>query len=73
MWGATAAGKFIHIAALGISIHAPAWGATDIPCVRHDEDGISIHAPAWGATVFSDKLVCQLEISIPAPAWGATH
>ena len=33
-----------------ISIHAPAWGATDEyePIAR--KIGISIHAPAWGAT-----------------------
>ena len=37
-------------AAAGVSIHAPAWGAT----MAHLEDGgwagVSIHAPAWGAT-----------------------
>ena len=38
-----------------ISIHAPAWGATD-----HARDalwvfGISIHAPAWGATSSSRR------------------
>ncbi len=33
-----------------ISIHAPAWGATEEfkDCVP--QNGISIHAPAWGAT-----------------------
>jgi len=34
-----------------VSIHAPAWGATNIISqlgkIRH----VSIHAPAWGATV----------------------
>ena len=33
-----------------ISIHAPAWGATDHRRRRHRHRPISIHAPAWGAT-----------------------
>jgi len=36
----------------GVSIHAPAWGATD----EFDDVVrvlvVSIHAPAWGATAF---------------------
>ena len=48
-------GERLYVCTIGghkffISIHAPAWGATDLgvfnkPCIR-----ISIHAPAWGAT-----------------------
>ncbi len=34
----------------GISIHAPAWGATYSDRVSINRYGISIHAPAWGAT-----------------------
>ena len=34
----------------GVSIHAPAWGATDVAGVRIVGLGVSIHAPAWGAT-----------------------
>ena len=50
VWGATAAGKFIHIAALGISIHAPAWGATALACCsRWQHPKISIHAPRMGS------------------------
>ena len=33
-----------------ISIHAPAWGATDRRLQTALEHEISIHAPAWGAT-----------------------
>ena len=33
-----------------VSIHAPARGATNIPCVRFRFYGVSIHAPARGAT-----------------------
>ena len=33
-----------------ISIHAPAWGATNIIATAIGVSKISIHAPAWGAT-----------------------
>ena len=55
-----------------ISIHAPAWGATNYLRLQGGQRFISIHAPAWGATpvfIRAAKLVC---ISIHAPAWGAT-
>ena len=55
-----------------ISIHAPAWGATDRISREYPGDAISIHAPAWGATVESVLLPVKLKISIHAPAWGAT-
>ena len=35
---------------IGISIHAPAWGATWGDRMTKVELNISIHAPAWGAT-----------------------
>ena len=35
---------------LHISIHAPAWGATECVDVTYEAEKISIHAPAWGAT-----------------------
>ena len=60
-------------AALDISIHAPAWGATaqiDVFGVVHT--GISIHAPAWGATAVHVPGDLIHPISIHAPAWGAT-
>ena len=34
-----------------ISIHAPAWGATEHRQNQRMSEHISIHAPAWGATV----------------------
>ena len=34
----------------GVSIHAPAWGATDRPPRDRRRRNVSIHAPAWGAT-----------------------
>ena len=36
-----------------ISIHAPAWGATQGSGCPRQDDGISIHAPAWGATLIT--------------------
>ena len=56
----------------GISIHAPAWGATGGRGTARQKRIISIHAPAWGATVISGVLFILVKISIHAPAWGAT-
>ncbi len=36
-----------------VSIHAPAWGATDIGGEIGRINKVSIHAPAWGATALS--------------------
>ena len=33
-----------------VSIHAPAWGATDGGAIMIQGSAVSIHAPAWGAT-----------------------
>ena len=38
-----------HVAA-GVSIHAPAWGATRFTIPKTNAPEVSIHAPAWGAT-----------------------
>ena len=35
---------------LVVSIHAPAWGATQIAIFDLANLKVSIHAPAWGAT-----------------------
>ena len=40
-----------YIAAVGISIHAPTWGATRQQALARRQSLISIHAPTWGATV----------------------
>ena len=55
-----------------VSIHAPAWGATQE--VIHDNNGtnVSIHAPAWGATSLTNPRGWVTLVSIHAPAWGAT-
>jgi len=55
-----------------VSIHAPAWGATE----DHRQDPeffkVSIHAPAWGATRGGEYRIRRERVSIHAPAWGAT-
>jgi len=33
-----------------VSIHAPAWGATQLHKYSNTDIEVSIHAPAWGAT-----------------------
>ena len=38
------------VQAFRVSIHAPAWGATELPKLNRDFIVVSIHAPAWGAT-----------------------
>ena len=40
-----------------VSIHAPAWGATDFVSRPELADNVSIHAPAWGATNVWDNMV----------------
>ncbi len=57
---------------LSVSIHAPAWGATDRPDFDVRDRVVSIHAPAWGATVTTAIRYPNRPVSIHAPAWGAT-
>ena len=55
-----------------VSIHAPAWGATQLLRGAPGMIVVSIHAPAWGAT-YRSRRWCRTEpVSIHAPAWGAT-
>ena len=48
-----------------ISIHAPAWGATDALKKQLDTFKISIHAPAWGAT-------CRFTFNVPSCRFQST-
>ena len=57
---------------VGVSIHAPAWGATATGLQPGPIIQVSIHAPAWGATGAVDLQVAPDGVSIHAPAWGAT-
>ncbi len=56
-----------------VSIHAPAWGATDSAIGQGFIGIVSIHAPAWGATIVYHILEIVQVVSIHAPAWGATR
>ena len=56
----------------GVSIHAPAWGATSPSPSPSSSESVSIHAPAWGATSFTTSSRTSYSVSIHAPAWGAT-
>ena len=42
--------KFAFSAKLGVSIHAPTWGATANQYETGNSTVVSIHAPTWGAT-----------------------
>ena len=57
---------------MGISIHAPAEGATWVTFSIIWQILISIHAPAEGATMHYQVFLPQYNISIHAPAKGAT-
>ena len=56
----------------GISILAPAWGASDPQIAERLGLSISILAPAWGASQLRHGDVTAAGISILAPAWGAS-
>ena len=56
----------------GISIHAPAGGASAITTSLCTFLAISIHAPAGGASIIQVKKPCHEFISIHAPAGGAS-
>ena len=56
----------------GVSIHAPAWGATADAGQGIGRAVVSIHAPAWGATPYFAIKRRACMVSIHAPAWGAT-
>ena len=57
---------------VSVSIHAPAWGATNLEDHFTATFQVSIHAPAWGATGGVGALQLADDVSIHAPAWGAT-
>ena len=51
-----------------VSIHAPAWGATNVKQNPYLSRAVSIHAPAWGAT-YNDYIVitsfCEFQSTHP--------
>ncbi len=56
----------------GVSIHAPARGATLFDKAEELPEGVSIHAPARGATYAYQNSILGGGVSIHAPARGAT-
>ena len=56
----------------GVSIRAPAWGATCGLTQAAISQIVSIRAPAWGATLHGKLAHAHFGVSIRAPAWGAT-
>ena len=56
----------------GVSIRAPAWGATRVHDFPLQLPRVSIRAPAWGATSPHGPRGSASMVSIRAPAWGAT-
>ena len=65
-------GHAVKIGLLRVSIHAPAWGATEGQGMIKRVSAVSIHAPAWGATRGPSWPCPACAVSIHAPAWGAT-
>ena len=57
----------------GVSIHAPAGGATEITQTNSIFPNVSIHAPAGGATAAGHVFEGSGAVSIHAPAGGATQ
>ena len=55
---------------IGISIHAPAWGATRHNAFCRRLVSISIHAPRVGRDGNCGKGICKIAISIHAPRVG---
>ena len=45
----------------GVSIHAPAWGATAVGDSDREALTVSIHAPAWGATGLRPEEARELD------------
>ncbi len=56
----------------GVSIHAPARGATKVLRLCRPDYPVSIHAPARGATSIAGAIPWGSGVSIHAPARGAT-
>jgi len=47
--------RLFGLPGIGVSIHAPAWGATKVKHVAGRGLVVSIHAPAWGATFLTSR------------------
>ena len=61
-----------RLPSMGVSIHAPAKGATGAYLHALGRCVVSIHAPAKGATILMSPDGLDRQVSIHAPAKGAT-
>ena len=87
--GVRRAAPMLTSCAVGVSIHAPAWGATPAHTVLIIGYEVSIHAPAWGATLKFSELhphpvefqsthprgvrLAAMSTSTRAPLFQSTH
>ena len=70
-WGATCAGRYAD-SGDGVSIHAPAWGATFTSVSpRYGYRGFNPRSHV-GSDVCRDRHRGKTSVSIHAPTWGAT-
>ena len=65
-------GRSETVADGGVSIHAPAWGATDGGRRDPKRPRVSIHAPAWGATSVLVAVLSGLVFQFTLPR-GERH
>jgi len=70
--GARLVPEFRVLAFLPVSIHAPAWGATDRVSEMIIPHWFQSTRPRGARRAFSDFLHSGNKVSIHAPAWGAT-
>ena len=57
---------------LGVSIHAPVWGATIVTHKTFLSSRVSIHAPVWGATATGQPLLVGYKFQSTHPC-GVRH
>jgi len=58
----------------GVSIHAPAWGATVLTIgAKLWTAGFNPRARVGRDLICITTYICLMEVSIHAPAWGATN
>ena len=57
----------------GVSIHAPAWGATDVASSGMDRPQFQFTRPRGARRGRRSASMRRLPVSIHAPAWGATR
>ena len=56
----------------GVSIHAPAWGATSMSALSSSSTSFQSTRPRGARHTTGDFVLHHVVVSIHAPAWGAT-